>query len=236
MRHEKSLMMGGMLVASLCGGMLVWLFFGAHANAQSPAVVTTPQLNLVDGSGVLRGVLSADDGTGLTSLALYDADGRVRGVFGVGRDGAPVVRLSDATGQDRLGAWLLNEDVHLVVGDDRQRHVLISSVAGTPLLSLADGGRRRAQLHLGEDGEPSLVLFGREGQRSAAITVDSGDTPLVTLYDDGRPRLTLGVVQQAVVVNFSDASQPRLVMGVADNGRPSINFLNANGEVIQELP
>ena len=236
MRHEKNLMMGGMLVASLCAGMLAGLLFGSHADAQGPAVVTTPQLNLVDGSGVLRGVLSAEDGNGLTSLALYDADGRVRGVFGVERDGAPVVRLSDATGQDRLDARLSGEDMHLVVGDSRQRHVLIASVAGTPLLSLADGGRRRAQLHLGDDGEPSLVLFGREGQWSAAITVDSGDTPLVTLYDDGRPRLTLGVVQQAVVVNFSDASQPRLVMGVADNGRPSINFLNANGEVVQELP
>ena len=236
MGHEKSLMMVGMLVASLCGGMLASLLFGAHADAQSQAVVTTPQLNLVDGSGVLRGVLSAEDGNGLTSLAFYDADGHVRGVFGVERDGAPVVRLSDATGQDRLGARLSNEDVHLVVGDSRERHVLISSVAGTPLLSLADGGRRRAQLHLGDDGEPSFVLFGREGKRSATITVDSGDRPLVTLYDEGGPRLTLGVVQQAVVVNFSDASQPRLVMGVADNGRPSINFLNANGEVVQELP
>ena len=101
MRHEKSLMMGGMLVASLCGGMLAALLFGAPANAQGPAVVTTPQLNLVNGRGALRGVLSADDGNGLTSLTLYDADGRARGVFGVARDGAPVVRLS--TRPDRTG-------------------------------------------------------------------------------------------------------------------------------------
>ena len=56
MRNEKGLMMGGVLVASLCGGILAGLLFGAHDDAQGPAVVTTPQLNLVDGSVVLRGV------------------------------------------------------------------------------------------------------------------------------------------------------------------------------------
>ena len=59
---------------------------------------------------------------------------------------------------------------------------------------------------------------------------------LAALLFGAPARLTLGVVQQAVVVNFSDASQTRLVMGVADNGRPSITFLNADGEVVQELP
>ena len=235
MRHEKSLMMGGMLAASLCGGMMANLLVG-HVGAQGPSVVTTTQLNLVDGNGALRGVLSAVNDNGMTALTLSDDDGRDRAVFGVERDGAPVLRLRDAAGQDRLGARLSRQDAHLVIGDDRRRHALLSSVAGAPLLSLADGGNRRVQLHLGVDGQPSLVLFGREGQRSAAVTVDSSDTPLVTLYDDGRARLTLGVVQQAVVANFSDVSRPRLVIGVADDGRPSINFLNETGEVVQGLP
>ena len=105
------------------------------------------------------------------------------------------------------------------------------------MLSLADGGRRAGLSFTSvTTGSPVSCCSAARGQRSAVSTVDSGDTPLVTLYDDRRQRLTLGVVQQAVVVNFSDASQPRLVMGVADNGRPSINFLNANSEVVQELP
>ena len=235
MRDERRLVMGGLLMASLLGGVLANLLVG-HVGAQGPSIVTTTQLNLVDASGALRGTLSADGGSGLTGLALTDAQGREVAVFGVQRDGAPAMWLRDAAGRDRVTARLSGEDAYLVVGDDRQRHALLSSVGGTPVVSLADGARRRMQLHLGGDGEPSVVLLGQEGQRGAAVTVDPDDTPLVTLYDAGRPRLTLGVVQQAVVVNFADASQTRLVIGVADNGRPSITFLNENGEVVTELP
>jgi len=228
-------MTGGMLVASLCGGMIANLLV-THVGAQGTSIVTTTQLNLVDRDGALRGVLSALNGNGMTSLSLSDSDGIERAVFGLERDGSPMFRLNDSGGQDYLGARLSGQDSYFVIGNDRERHALFSSLAGTPLLSLADGGNRRVQLHLGIDGEPSLVFFDREGQRSVAITVDPSDTPLVTLYENGRSRLTFGVVQQAVVANFSDASQPRLVLGVAENGRPSINFINENGETEHELP
>ena len=104
------------------------------------------------------------------------------------------------------------------------------------MLSLSDGMRSRAQLQIGEDGSPSLVLFGHGGQRAVAVTVDSNDTPVVTLYGEGRPRVTLGVVQQAAVLNLAGAAQSRLVIGVADNGRPSITFVDNEGRVIDELP
>ena len=235
MRHEKSLMMGGLLIASLFGGVIANLL-GGHVEAQGPSVVTATQLNLVDEHGLLRSTLGTADGVGTPVLTFFDADGRERAVFGIERDGEPVMRLLDLGGQDQLNTRLVGEDAYLVVGDDRQRHVLVSSVAGTPIIGLADGADRRAQLHLGSNGEPSVVLLGQDGQRSAAITVDPTDTPLVTLYDEGRARLTFGVVQGAVVVNFSDGSRTRLVMGVAESGQPSVTFLDENGEVVDQVP
>ena len=235
MKHEKAWMMGGMLLASLCGGALTSLF-GSHVDAQGSQVVTTTQLNLVDAGGNLRGVLSAEDERGMTSLAFYDASGQVRGTFGVEASGAPVLRFENGAGVEHLVARVSNADTVFVVGDDQQRHGVFASVSGTPVLSLADGGQSRAQLQLGAEGEPSLVLFGRQGRRSVAVTVDRSDAPVVTLYEQGSPRATLGVVQQAAVINLSDGGQTRLVIGVADSGQPSISFLNENGDFVQTLP
>jgi hypothetical protein len=80
------------------------------------------------------------------------------------------------------------------------------------------------------------VFFGGDGQRSAALTVDDSDTPLLTLYESGRPRVTLGVVQQAAVINMTGASESRLVIGVAGEGRASVTFIDPEGQVVAELP
>ena len=155
---------------------------------RDPQVATTGQLNLVDADGRIRGVLSADDERGMTSLAFYDASGQVRATFGVDDTGSPVMRFQNSTGTEHLVARLANNDTFLVVGDDQQRHGVFASVSGTPVLSLADGGQSRAQMQIGEEGEPSLVLLGREGRRSVTVTVDRSDTPVVTLYEEGMAR------------------------------------------------
>ncbi len=236
MRHERLLLAGLLLAASFCGGALATLLLGGRVVAQGPRAVTTAQVNLVDAAGTLRGVLSAGDDRGAASLALHDGEGRVRGAFRVGHGGAPALELLNADGAPRLSARLAGDDTLLVVGDDQRRHSILGSASGTPVLSFADGRRGRLQMQLGTRGAPSVVLFGGDGQRSAALTVDDGDTPLLTLYDAGRPRVTLGVVQQAAVINMTGAAESRLVIGVAAEGRASVTFVDQQGQLVAELP
>lgn len=250
MMDEKTKTAGMLLAASFCGGALASLLLGRPVEAQPPQAVTTSQVNLVDSGGSLRGILSAADERGQPSLAFHDADGRVRGRFGVERSGAPAIDLWNAAGERRLSVRVTGDDALLVVGGDEPapgdqdsggggggaRRVVFGSAAGTPVLGFADGRRSRMQLRLGEGGAPSLVLFGRDGSRRAAVTVGGDDTPLMTLYDAGRPRVTLGVVEQAAVLDMSGAAESRLVVGVAGNGRPSVTFVDEAGQVVGELP
>ena len=236
MRHERVLLAGMLLAASFCGGALATLLLGGQVEAQSPRAVTTPQVNLVDAGGTLRGVLTAADESGGPSLAFHDGEGRVRGLFRVGPSGAPAFNLLNADGAPRFSARLAGDDTLVVVGDDQRRHSVLGTASGTPVLSFADGRRGRLQMQLGTGGAPGVVLFGGDGQRSAALTVDDSDTPLLTLYEAGRPRVTLGVVQEAAVINMSGAPESRLVIGVSGDGRASVTFIDRQGRVVAELP
>ena len=104
------------------------------------------------------------------------------------------------------------------------------------MVSLSDGTRSRAQLHLSPAGLPRLALSDGDGEQTAALSVDNHDMPQLMLSAGGRPRAIVGVVADSTVLNLSDSTQPRLVFGVADNGRPSVNFLDENGDVVTELP
>ena len=236
MTNDRVLLAGMLVAASFCGGALATLLLGGRVEAQTPRAVTTPQVNLVAADGTLRGVLTASDQRGGPSLTLHDAAGRARGVFRVGPDGAPAFELLNADGAPRFSARLPGDDTLVVVGDDQRRHSVLGSASGTPILSFADGRRGRMQMQLGAAGAPAVVLFGRDGQRSAALTVDDSDTPLLTFYEAGRPRVTLGVVQQAAVINMTGAAQSRLVIGVAGEGRASVTFVDQQGQVVAELP
>ncbi len=231
-KQQWTVVMG--LAAGLVGG-LASMFFTSDVQAQAE-VVTARQVNLVDDSGHLRGVLSGRDERGLASLAFYDSQGQVRGVFGTQDDGTPVLRLLDDGGQLRLVAEVQGESALLVVGERDGRNGMLASVGDTPVFSLADRGRSRIQMQLADDGAPSLNLLTSQGQPGVGVIVSSSDASVVTLYEAGASRVVLGVVQEAAVLNFSDSTSQRLVVGVAKNGRPSISFLNENGEVVQELP
>ncbi len=236
MKHERVLLAGMLLAASFCGGALATLLLGGQVEAQSPRAVTTSQVNLVDADGVLRGVLSARDERRQASLAFYDADGRTRARLGVGPQGDPEFELRNAAGEPRLSAGVTRDDGLLIVGDERQAHGVLGSAEGIPLLSFADGRQVRIRLQMGEDGRPSVVLAGADGQRSAELSMDSDDAPLLTLYHAGRARVRLGVVAQATVINVSGPGQSRVVVGVAADGFPSVSLYDDAGEAIGAIP
>lgn len=225
-----------LVVAAFCGGALASLLLGTPAGAQGGDAVTASQFNLVDGGGALRGVLSAQDERGQASLAFYDADGRPRARLGVGPQGDPELALSNAAGQPRLAAGVTRDDGLLIVGDEQRAHGVLGASAGVPLLSFGDGSQARMQLQMGEDGRPSVVLAGADGQRSAALSMDNDNAPLLTLYHAGRARVTLGVVQEAAVINVSGPGQSRLVVGVTPDGYPSVTLFDETGTPVGSVP
>ena len=224
------------IVASMVGGAVSNLLLTERLDAQGADVVTASQVNIVDSGGRLRAVLAADDELGMTSLTFYGPDGAMRGVVGAEPDGTPMLRFNNAAGVSRLTASVRGDEPVIAVGDDAALSVLIGSVGGRPIVGLSERGRMRLQMNLGGEGEPHLSLFNSAGQPGLGLVVNGDNAPVVSLFDAaGAQRLTMGIVQGSTVVNLGDGTRVRLVLGVADNGRPSVAFYNAEGELERDL-
>ncbi len=234
--RRQGWLVGAMLAASLIGGAVSNLFLTARLGAQGAGVVTASQVNIVDGSGRLRAILSGDDERGMASLAFYAPDGTYRGLVGVDADGHPVLRFTDPAGATRILARVGQEDGMVTVGDETARHALVGSQAGTPFLALSDGRRIPMQLTLGDQGQPRINLFNRRGQPGIGMIVGADDAPFLSVFDPGgSQRLALGTVQGATVVNLTDGTRARLVLGVADNGRATVDFYDEEGGLERQV-
>ena len=230
------LLAAAMVGASFLGGVAGSLLTNSRVDAQGPDVVTTTQVNLVDGAGNLRGILAGSDESGRAALALFDEAGRPRSLVGVQADGTPVLQLHGAGGETRLLASVQGEDTVLIVGQDGVGQAVLADVQGSPIVSLSDRGRSRLQLQLGVDGWPRIALSDAAGNEGASLSVSGEDRPELRLATEGRQRALLTVAQGATVLNLSDAAGIRMVAGVAADGNPSVTFLDGAGEVTAQLP
>ena len=236
MLRERGWLAVVVIVASMVGGAVSNLLLTARLDAQGADVVTASQINIVDRGGRLRAVLTADDELGMTSLTFYGPDGTMRGVVGTEPDGTPVLQFTNPAGVSRLSASVRGDEPVIAVGDEQALSVLIGSVGGTPIVGLSERGRMRLQMDLGSEGEPHLSLFNSARRRGLGLVVNGDNAPVVSLYDAaGAQRLTMGIVQGSTVVNLGDGTRSRLVLGVADNGRASVAFYNAGGELERDL-
>ena len=236
----------GMMLLSLVGGVLggalteTWVAGRVSAaevaGVQASEVVTTRQINLVDASGALRAILSARDERGMASLAFYDFEGQVRSVVGLENTGRPFLRFLTSDGRRRLQATLENDDALVIAGDESDRAGMFGTIGGSPVMNFGVAGANRLRLQLNRAGQPNLGLFDAEGRRGATLVLDESEAPLLTLYQQGLPRATLGVVQDATVFNMGNATQTRLVMGVNADGFPSLSFYDDEGQLFEQLP
>jgi len=239
MFFHRTLLFGALIFASFLGGIVGQLVITSPVvtlRAQQPQVITASQVNLVDTQGRLRAVLAGQDERRMASLSFYDSAGQLRSFIGIDENDTPLVRLLDGSGQSRLTALVQGSDGLVVVGDERNQSGVLGAVGGSPFVSLFEAGRSRARLQLTETGSPSFGLFDSDGRQSLAMTVDSSEAPLLTLHEQGRVRAVFGVREQTAVLNMADAEQMRLIIGVAEDGNPSISFLSETGEIIQALP
>ena len=234
--RERLWMMGAMLAASLVGGAATHLLMSGAVQAQGTAgVVTATQVNLVDGAGRLRGVLAGSDPGGLASITLYDQAGRARNTFAVEPDGTPVIQLHGPGGETRLRATVQGNDALLVAGSEAEGQGLFGAVQGRPILTLGDGSRVRLQLHLTSEGLPRLAFAESTGQEAASLAVGGDDMPQLALTAAGRRRAVLTTVGNATVLNLGGSAGTRLVAGVAEDGAPSIIFLDGQGAFMASL-
>ena len=236
MLRERGWLIVSVALASMVGGASSNLFLTTRLGAQRADIVTASQVNIVDSGGRLRAVLAAEDERGMTSLVFYGPDGTMRSVVGAEQDGTPVLRLNNPAGVGRLSASVRDDVPVITVGDEAARSVLIGSLGGTPIVGLSDRGQTRLQINLGEQGEPRLSLFNSAGQLGAGLVVAGDDAPFLSLFDAaGAQRLTLGTVLGSTVVNLGDGARPRLVLGVADDGRASVAFYDAEGALQRDV-
>lgn len=237
MRRERLLMVISMLVASCFGGMAMHLFFESGVRAQGrPEVLTASQLNIVSDNGTLRGVLAGTDERGMASLTFYDDFGQVRSLVGLQPDGTPVIRLLDSNGQARLFAAVQGDDAVAVLGADTGPQVMVGSIQGSTLIRLGEQTENRLQLQVTPTGLPRVALSDQTGNEALSLSVASNAAPEVALSTEGQTRAIMTVAEGATLLNLYDSDQPRLVLGVAANGRPSVSFLNQNGEITDEVP
>ena len=181
--RRQGWLVGAMLAASLVGGAVSNLVLTARLGAQGAQVVTASQVNIVDGAGRLRAILSGDDERGMASLAFYAPDGAFRGLVGVDADGHPVLRFTDPGGRTRILATVRQEDGMVTVGDEAARHALIGAQAGTPFVGLSDGRRIPMQFTLGDRGQPRVNLFNSRGQPGIGMVVGADDAPFLSVFD-----------------------------------------------------
>ena len=240
MHCERTLLMAGMFLTSLIGGVIGGILVDSPvlvAGTAQPAVVTTTQVNIIDAENQLRAVLSGQDERRMASLSFYDPDGQVRAVVGLDANGVPLLRLLNRAGENRLAASVMGEDAVVVVGSDVARSGTFGVLGGIPVVSLDDAGQSRARIQVNQDGSSSFGLFDDRGAQSVVVSVDAATgLPLMSFHEEGRTRIALGVLEQSAVLNMYDAAQTRLVIGVAQDGHPSVSFLDEDRQIVQELP
>ena len=238
MTHTRVGSIGVIALASFVGGAVAdgMLTGRVQARAQTP-IVTAQQLNLVDGAGRLRAILSAEDERGLVSLSLFDASGAVRALLAVAPNGAPQLRLYDEAGSDPFAVTVESGGAVLEIRGESDRAALLGAPNGVPVLSFLQEGQSRVELGVNSSGSPRFGMFSQTGQRRASMSVGDDGTPLVTLYDDqARGRVLIGVVQGAAVINMADETRPRVVLGVESTGEPSLNFYDEGGQIVHQVP
>ena len=96
-----------MVGAALFGGLISAAVVGSPISAssvQNANPITTTQINIVDGNGQLRAVLSGSDERRMTSLSFYDTSGQQRVMVGIDETSTPLFRLLDSSGNSRVSA------------------------------------------------------------------------------------------------------------------------------------
>jgi hypothetical protein len=147
-------------------------------------------------------------------FVIRDAQGRVRGVWGVTKDGGAHIVMSDSMGRERLRLQVLSDGssgLALVDSANRSRVVLAALPDQTATLVLADrAGRTRTVLGLNASGASTVVFADRNGTTRAGLGVDARGFGALTLHERLGPEASEGNDSSSAVSpkDSPHASQP----------------------------
>ncbi len=109
------------------------------------------------------------------------------------------------------------QKIMLVDAGGNVRAVLHLNQKGLPMLQLFDdGGKLRIGLGFAHDGTVGIDLADRKGVERARLSVNTEGVPALRLFDAG--------------------ARPRMLAGVDSQGYSALNFYDAEGKILRELP
>ncbi len=142
-------------------------------------------------------------------LVIRDAEGRVRGSFGVDHRGLPALKILDRHGNDQIEMGVPSEDTSSLAFYDRGtlRLQLDASIEGMTSVRLYDPSRvMQSSLVIKRDGAAELSMG--DGPRSMTFAFPPDRQPLVITTDShGRP-VERPIATLAALISAAPASLP----------------------------
>ena len=144
---------------------------------------------------------------------LMDKQGKIRAVLGLSPEGEPRLALADPAGQ-MLAALSLEIDPKY-------------TVEKIPTLRFFDrAGKIRNEIGLNRYGDPTMVLYHKEGKTLASLNGTSKiGTEWILADENGRPRVVLNINRGGTHLSFFDeAGKARTSLGLKPDGSPTLVF------------
>src|SRR5882724_3557081 len=193
---------------------------------------------LRDAAGIVRVRLGNEQsatGVPMPGLFLYDANGKLRGRLGMGKNDSSHLDLLDA--RERATATLA------VDGDGASSLEMYDGKSGTPRLALdADPeetrfrlfdahGRMRAALDSKGDDTATLTFLDRGARARGMFTVTADGVPQISLWgpDSTEVALTVHEGGTGVFLYRAKGARPSAALMVGSDGSPSLTIADAGG-------
>ncbi len=202
----------GVSAGAVIGAMLLWA--GHMRPVQAENAVTTVAVPAP--AGAATDTPAAAPGTTVRAqrFELVDADGKVRGIFGIQADKTVGLTVQTADGKPLI--------------------TLAASGTNIPAVTLTDAqGNKRAAMCIKDDGSVAISTNDAKGNVRTTLTVDKSDRPHVALQDpDGTVREDLNVDKaKDSALNFLDvAGKTRLSVGMDKDNEPFTVLYDAYGK------
>lgn len=129
-------------------------------------------------------------------------------------------------GNEQHARFITAEKIRLV-GED-----------GSPGIFLLDrDGETRITLSLSQNGSPGMFLSDRKGKSRVGLSLQNGN-PFLRFSDQmGESRVSLSLHDGSSLLTFLDKSgDPRFIVGLSQDGSPSLIFHDKDSRVIWSAP
>lgn len=126
--------------------------------------VTANSFELVDEKGNIRAIFSAL--TNGVSLTFSDASGKTQLKMAADNAGLSSLSMYDTEGKEKVGISLDDQGTHVHLGGtDKQESYLFLKNSGASGLVMTDkNGERRLEAKVGPDGQPDVKIFTLNGE------------------------------------------------------------------------